>query len=195
MSPSCPFHTVSFDRWPLLSLSGSYVYSLCRKELFPVEQKSLWEQEMELWKLQSACFHLRVQKEFRGKTKQQNEVDLEKPSLKPLTLPNRREKLLDGCYLFPSLVVSRASYAAMMMTEAWLLLAELVPTPHQHRANVLPVPIPGECPCAQHCLYFSLFGRDLNRKRCRCVYMYVHVHTSQEVQKNIGSDRKGYQRL
>lgn len=176
MSPSCPFHTVSFDRWPLLSLSGSYVYSLCRKELFPVEQKSLWEQEMEFWELQFACFHLRVQKEFRGKIKQQNEVDFEKPSLKPLPLPNRREKPLDGCYLFPSLVVSRASYVAMMVTGAWLFLAEVVPTSHQNCANVLPVPIPGKSPCAQHCLYCFLFGRDLNRKGCMCVCMYVHVH-------------------
>lgn len=44
VSPSCPLHTVPFYIWVLSSLSSSYVYSFCRKELFPVE-KSLCERQ------------------------------------------------------------------------------------------------------------------------------------------------------
>lgn len=67
ISPSCPLHTVSFDIWPLLSLSSSYVYSFCRKELFPVEQKSLWERQK--WSSVSFSSQLFIQ-EFRKRLRE-----------------------------------------------------------------------------------------------------------------------------
>lgn len=68
INPLCPLHTLPFDPWAFLSLSSSYVYSFCRKELFPVEQKSFGK-EIKLCELQFTAFYPRVQKEVRGKTK------------------------------------------------------------------------------------------------------------------------------
>lgn len=68
INPLCPLHTLPFDPWAFLSPSSSYVYSFCRKELFPVKQKSFGK-EIKLCELQFTAFYPRVQKEVRGKTK------------------------------------------------------------------------------------------------------------------------------
>lgn len=131
------------------------------------------------WSSESFNSHVLIQefrRSLRGKKSQQNGVDFEKSPLKPLPLPKRREKHLDGHYLFPSLVVSRASYMATIVKvhgsywPDWLLLLISIVLMSS------PLPTPGESPCAQHCLYCSLVGRDLNRKVCICVCTYVCVH-------------------
>lgn len=68
INPLCPLHTLSFDTWAFLSLSSSYVYSFCRKELFPVEQKAFGK-DIKLCELQFTAFYPRVQKEVRVKAK------------------------------------------------------------------------------------------------------------------------------
>jgi len=107
ISPSCPFQTVPLDIWVLLSLSSSYVYSFCRKELFPVEQTSLWGRQ----KASSVSFssQLFIQ-EFRkrlGKCKNSGSgADFEKPPPeRPLPLTKGGERPSDGLDLPESIGV------------------------------------------------------------------------------------------
>lgn len=123
VSPSCPLHTVPFYIWVLWSLSSSYVYSFCRKELFPVE-KSLCERQKSSSVSFSSQLFIREFRKGLGKVENQCKWSrLWKASPEPpLPLPKGRQQPPDKLDLPPSLGVGRTLYLAHMVGGSLVLL-------------------------------------------------------------------------
>lgn len=175
INPLCPLHTLAFDTWALLNLSSSYVYSFCRKELFPVEQKSFGK-EIKLCELQFTAFYPRVQKEVRRKTKTVRAEQL----LLNLLWHFQRERTSSRFDLPASPEFSRTFCMAQMVSGPWSFSWQAL------------------CWHPHHCLHQGKLGRLSSVSTAlqlvetwTGMYTCVCAYKPKEVWEKIGSDGEG----